>query len=71
MPIRKVKKVAKIIDAAMKDAGRARFHAADPQFRKNVQHDRRGELSKYETVRHALADREKIERTRGGTKNRK
>jgi hypothetical protein len=36
-----------------------------------VRKDRRGELSKYKTVQHALADREKIEKTRGGTKNKR
>ncbi|HKY52561.1 MAG TPA: hypothetical protein VJP45_14995 [Candidatus Limnocylindria bacterium] len=71
MPIKRIKKAAKIVDAAMKDAARARSHATDPQFRENVQKDRRGELSKFKTVQHAIADREKIERTRGGTKNKK
>ena len=71
MPIRRLKKAAKIVDAAMKDAARARSHSTDPAFRKGVQKDRRGELSKFKTVQHALADREKIERTRGGTKNKR
>ena len=71
MPLKKIKKVAKVIDAAMRDGGRARTQASDPQFRQNVQKDRRGELSKFKTVQHAIADRERIERTRGGTKNKK
>jgi hypothetical protein len=71
MPMRKIKKVAKVIDAAMRDTARARNQATDPQFRANVQKDRRGELSKFKTVEHAIADRERIERTRGGTKNKK
>jgi hypothetical protein len=71
MPLKKAKKIAKIVDAAMRDASRARSTATDPQFRENVQKDRRGELSKYKTVQHALADREKIEKTRGGTKNKR
>lgn len=71
MPIKRVKKIAKVVDAAMKDASRARSQAMDPQFRENVQKDRRAELSKFKTVQHALADREKIERTRGGTKNKR
>jgi hypothetical protein len=70
MPIKRVKKIAKVVDAAMKDAARARSQATDPQFRENVQKDRRGELSKFKTVQHALADREKAERTRSGTKNK-
>ena len=71
MPIKRVKKIAKVVDAAMKDAARARSQATDPQFRENVQKDRRAELSKFQTVQHALADREKAERTRGGTKKKR
>jgi hypothetical protein len=70
MPLKKIKKVAKVVDAAMRDSARARMSATDPQFRKDVQKDRRATLSKYETVKQALADREKIEKTRGGTKNK-
>lgn len=60
MPIRKIKKVAGIVDAAMRDGARAR--ATDPTFRENVQKDRRGELSKFKTVQHALADRARIQK---------
>ncbi len=62
MPLRKLKRVAKIVDAAMRDAARAQ--ATDPAFRENQQKDRRGELSKFKTVQHALADRERIEKSR-------
>jgi hypothetical protein len=62
MPLRKLKKVVKIVDAAMRDGARARSQATDPAFRENVQKDRRGELSKFKTVQHALADRERIEK---------
>ena len=62
MPLRKLGKAAKIVDAAMRDGARARTHATDPAFRENVQKDRRGELSKFKTVQHALADRERIEK---------
>jgi hypothetical protein len=62
MPLRKLKRVARIVDAAMHDGARARSHATDPAFRENVQKDRRGELSKFKTVQHALADRERIEK---------
>ncbi len=64
MPLRKLKRVAKIVDAAIRDGARARSQAADPAFRENVQKDRRGELSKFQTVQHALADRERIEKGR-------
>lgn len=62
MPLRKLKKVAKIVDAAMRDGARAQ--ATDPAFRENQRKDRRGELSKFKTVQHALADRERIEKSR-------
>ena len=62
MPIRKLKKVASIVNAAMRDGGRARSHSTDPAFRESVQKDRRGELSKFKTVQHALADRERIQK---------
>lgn len=64
MPLRKLKRVAKIVDAAMRDGARARSQATDPQFRENVQKDRRAELSKFKTVQHALADRERIEKSK-------
>ena len=58
MPIRKI---ARTIDAAFRDASRARDAHTSPKFRKDVQADRRGTLRKFETVEHALQDREKIE----------
>ena len=67
MPLRKLRRVAKIVDAAMRDGARARSQATDPAFRENVQTDRRGELSKFKTVQHALADREGIERSKAAT----
>jgi hypothetical protein len=62
MPLRKLKRVAKIVDAAIRDGARARSQSTDPDFRERVQSDRRGELSKFKTVQHALADRERIEK---------
>jgi hypothetical protein len=62
MPLRKLKRVARIVDAAIRDGARARSQSTDPAFRENVQKDRRGELSKFKTVQHALADRERIEK---------
>ena len=64
MPLRKLKKVAKIVDAAMRDGARARSQSTDPAFRERVQSDRRAELSKFKTVQHALADRERIEKSK-------
>jgi hypothetical protein len=56
MPVRKL---AKIVGAALRDADRARKTSADPKWRKAQIADRRGTLRKFETVEHALQDREK------------
>jgi len=64
MSLRRIKKVANIVDAAMSDGARARSQMTNPAFRENVRKDRRGELSKFKTVQHALADRERIEKSR-------
>lgn len=64
MPLKKIERVAKIVDAAIRDGARARSQATDPAFRENVRKDRRAELSKFTTVQHALADRERIERAK-------
>lgn len=56
MPVRKL---AKIVGAAFRDADRARKTSADPKWRKEQMKDRRGTLRKFETVEHALQDREK------------
>ena len=55
------------IDAAGRDADLARRNASDPKFREGVQSDRRATLSKFTTVKHALADREKIEKAKKKT----
>lgn len=54
-----VRKIAKIVGAALRDADRARQTSTDPKWRKAQQEDRRGTLRKFETVEHALEDREK------------
>lgn len=59
MPVRKI---ARIVDAAYKDADLARMKASDPEFRREVTKDRRSTLSSFKTVKHALADRERIEK---------
>jgi hypothetical protein len=71
MPLRKVKKVMNIVDAAMRDGARARSQSTDPAFRANVQNDRRKELSKFKTVQHALADRAQIEKSRAAKAKKK
>lgn len=66
MPVRRL---ARTIDAALRDAGRARHAQRDPKFRKDVQTDRRGTLRKFETVEHALQDRARIENAKASGKS--
>ena len=60
-------RIVRVIDAAGRDADLARRSSNDPAFRKGVQDDRRATLSKFTTVKHALADREKIEKAKRKT----
>ena len=57
-------RIVRAIDAAGRDADLARRSASDPSFRRAVQSNRRETLSKFSTVKHALADREKIEKSK-------
>ena len=66
-----IKKFAKAVDAALRDAGRARDAHTSPEFRRNVQKDRRGTLRKFDTVEHALQDREKIEKAKAAKSRKK
>jgi len=63
----RLRKIASAIDAAGRDADLARRRASDPAFRRGVRDDRRETLSEFTTVKHALADREKIEKSRKKT----
>ena len=60
-------RIVRAIDAAGRDADLARRRASDPAFRRGIKSDRRETLSKFSTVKHALADREKIERAKKKT----
>jgi hypothetical protein len=60
-------RIARAIDAAGRDADLARRNAGDPAFRRGVKDDRRETLSKFSTVKQALADREKIEKAKKKT----
>jgi hypothetical protein len=57
-------RIVQAIDAAGRDADLARRSASDPAFRRGVKDDRRETLSKFSTVRQALADRERIEKAK-------
>jgi hypothetical protein len=65
--LKKPNAIGRIVDAigaAGRDADLARRSTSDPAFRKAVQSDRRATLSKFSTVKHALADRERIEKAK-------
>jgi hypothetical protein len=59
-----VRKLARVVDAALKDADAARKNAFDPEFKRGLGADRRSTLSRFRTVQHALADRERIEKAK-------
>ena len=67
MPLRKI---ARIVNAAYKDADRARKTSQTPEFRKAVTKDRRETLSDFRTVKHALKDRAAIEKRAGSAKKK-
>ena len=60
-------RIVEAIGAAGRDADLARRSASDPSFRRGMQSDRRTTLSKFSTVKHALADRERIEKAKKKT----
>jgi hypothetical protein len=68
MPVRKI---AKTVRAAFKDAGAARHAATDPAFRRELQKDRRETLRRFRTVEHALEDRAKIEKAKAAKAKKK
>jgi hypothetical protein len=61
-----IRKIARLIRTAGTDADIARRAAPSPEFRKAVAKDRRAALSRFETVRDALRDRERIAAAKGG-----
>jgi hypothetical protein len=69
MPIKSglkgLKKLAQIVDTSAKDASRARKVSRSPKMQQEIAENRRKGLSKnFGTVRQALADREKIAKTK-------
>ena len=68
--LKKPNAIGRIVDAigaAGRDADLARRSSSDPSFRRAVQSDRRTTLSKFSTVKQALADRERIEKAKKKT----
>ena len=68
MPKKTIRRVASAVSAAVRDAELARRTAHEPQFHRDVQQDRRGTLSRYKTVQHALRDRAASEKADKGAK---
>jgi hypothetical protein len=68
-PPNAIGRIARVFDAALADGQAARRQATDPEFRKSVTKDRRAALSRFKTVRDALADRERIEKARAKKKS--
>lgn len=66
-----IKRIARVITTASRDAEIASRTAHDPQFQKDVREDRRGALSKYGTVRQALRDRSAAAKPRAGSPKKK
>lgn len=66
-----IRKIARIVDTAMKDADLARKAAHDPAFRQAVSKDRRAALSSFRTVKQALRDRERIEKEKAARARKK
>ena len=62
-----IRRIARAIDAAGRDADLARRSASDPEFRRAVTKDRRSTLSRFKTVQQALADRERIDKAKKKT----
>ena len=57
-------RIVRAIDAAGRDADLARRSANDPAFRRGVRENRRKTLSSFRTVKDALADRERIQKSK-------
>jgi hypothetical protein len=62
----RLRKLARTVDQALKDADAARKNAFDPEFKKGLGKDRRSTLSRFRTVRQAIAERDAIEKANEG-----
>lgn len=67
MPVRKI---AKIVTEAMRDADRARKSASDPTWRKAQMTDRGGTLRRFETVESTIKEREAHAKAKAKTKKK-
>jgi len=65
-----VRKIAKIVESAMRDADRARRSVGDADWNKANQKDRRATLRKFETVEQTIKERDAEKRTKAAKKKR-
>jgi hypothetical protein len=65
-----VRKIAKIVGSAMRDADRARRSQGDAAWNKANQKDRRATLRKFETVEQTIQERDAATRKKAAKKKR-
>jgi hypothetical protein len=65
-----VRKIAKIVGAAMRDADRARRAQGDAEWNRAQQKDRRGTLRKFETVEQTIQERDAKPKAKAKAKKR-
>jgi hypothetical protein len=65
-----VRKIAKIVESAMRDADRARRSVGDADWNRSQQKDRRGTLRKFETVEQTIRERDSAKRAKATKKKR-
>jgi hypothetical protein len=65
-----VRKIAKIVDAAIKDGAAARRAAQNPKWAREQQKDRAGTLRKFETVKHTIQERDRQSAAKAKKKSR-
>jgi len=63
-----VRKIAKIVESALRDADRARRTVGDAEWNRAQQKDRRGTLRKFETVEDTIKERDAAKRAKAKKK---
>jgi hypothetical protein len=66
-----LRKFAKIVESAMRDADQARRIKGDAGWNKAQQKDRRGTLRKFETVKDTIRERDAKTKTKAKKKTKK
>jgi len=59
-----VRKIAKIVESALRDADRARRSVGDAEWNRAQRKDRRGTLRKFETVEQTIKERDAQKRAK-------